>query len=260
MTYNKFFDVRGFMNWALFIICLFVAQGVIACPQEDCVLAASSGSNTSPQVVTLEEMTVPYIEMDFDEMPLGSTSVAEIQATFPGSALDSISVTVYDGETGEYNTQVLSGRALGVIDFEGTLGIISPDAGVFQSFSQMTVSFSEPISEFGFGIGDWSGPFTASVYRDGLLIASEDFDTFTTSTTDGPGSVHYIQEATGFNQVVLSPPEDVRLVANWVVPFLVRPLQNVVWQQGSMAWLLIALGLNITVGLRPWQMRLAKPV
>ena len=223
MTSNKFFGARGLMKWALFIICLFVAQGVIACPQEDCVLAASSGSNTAPQVVTLEEMTVPYIEMDFDEMPLGSTSVAAIQAAFPGSVLENISVAVYDGEAAEYNFQVLSGRALGAIDFEGTLGIISPDAGVFQSFSQMTVSFSEPISEFGFGIGDWVGPFTASVYRDGLLIASEDFDTFTTETTNGPGSVHYIQEATGFNQVVLSPPEDFRLIANWVVPFLAIP-------------------------------------
>jgi hypothetical protein len=198
---------------------LLTAQGVAACPNEDCAVNPPSGSNNAPQALILEAMTVPFIEMDFDEMPLGSTSVAEIQANFPGSVLDNISVTLFGG-TGVYNTQVLSGQGLGAVDPDGTLGIISPDDGVYQNFSQMTISFSEPISEFGFGVGDWSGRFTIGVYRDDVLIASEDIDT---ATTDGSGSVHYIKEATLFNQVVLSPPEDARLSANWVVPFLAIP-------------------------------------
>lgn len=213
----------GFMVGAIMGY-LLAAQGVIACPNEDCAVNPPSGGNTAPQALILEAMTVPFVEMDFDEMPLGPTSVADIQASFPGSALDHISVTIFQG-TGEYNTQAFSGQALGAVDPDGTLGIISPDDGVYQNFSQMTISFSEPISEFGFGVGDWIGQFTISVYRDDVLIASEDIDT---TTSDGSGSVHYIKEATLFNQVVLSPPEESRLFANWVVPFLAIPYASLV--------------------------------
>ena len=162
-------------------------------------------------VTEIPAMTIPNVVLDFDAMPAGATTVAAIQAAFPGSALSNLTFVTRAGAAG-YDFQTGGGRALVPSDLAGSLALVDALGG-FQNDDALIVDLSVPSTEMGFEIGDWGGPFNAEAYDGAVLIGT------VTASTAGDDRDHFIQSTTPFNRVILTalpqnPP------ANWAVPAL----------------------------------------
>ena len=123
----------------------------------------TSIGNVPEAIIEIPAMTVPSVTLDFDLMAAGPTSVAAIQAQFPSAMSDMAFSPCTGSIPGTYDTQP-NGRALAA-DPSGSLGLylVNPGGG-FGCFDDLTVNFSQQITEFGVQIGDWIGPMNIIVY------------------------------------------------------------------------------------------------
>jgi hypothetical protein len=203
----------------LYLALLSLSAVAEVCPPEDC--AQESREISTKMLVPIGAMTIPNIEMDFDTLPAGPTSVAAIRAAFPGSTLTNITLNTRAG-SGTYNFQAGSGNAIGANpDNSGNLAVIAVN-GSFQNMNSVVIQLSQPTTEFGFGIGDWSGPFNVTVFAGANLVSTLQVSTTNGGTAGSPGSSHFIQETTLFDRIELTALPN-NPSANWVIHFLAVP-------------------------------------
>ena len=116
------------------------------------------------------------IELDWDLMPAGPTTVADIQAAFPGTALADITLTAPTSGAGVYDTS-LGGAALGG-DPSGDLSLhIIAEGASYGAIDQLNIDFSALVMEAGVRIGDWAGPANVEIFDGGSSVGSATFDT-----------------------------------------------------------------------------------
>ncbi len=182
---------------------------------------ATNGPNNSfggGGVVEIGAITNPSVLMDFDGVSTGPITVGGLQAAFPGSSLANI-VQTPRALTGNYNFQDGSGQALGGNpDQSGDLVIVA-SGDDFGEIESTVISLNQPATQFGFGIGDWSGPFNAIFRSNGAEVGSIQVVTTTTGTAGGPGSEHFLESATPFDEIELTASPD-NPAANWVIHFI----------------------------------------
>jgi len=176
-----------------------------------------TGSNviSTPSGLAMEipGMTIPNIVFDFDALPAGPVTVADMQTAFPGSALANITITPR-AATGGYNFQTGGGRALaGNTDLSGSLFLVDPPAGVFGEADDVTITLSELTTEVGFEIGDWAGPFNCNLFDGAAPVGSVQVSTV------GDVRTHFVGSDIPFDTIVLTANPD-NPPANWVVPTL----------------------------------------
>jgi len=158
-------------------------------------------------------LTCASVVVDFDSMSAGPTTVAAIRGAFPTSGLSNLTWTTRAG-TGTYDFQTAGGRALAPnSDGSGSLVLIDPPGGTYGNANDLTIDLVHPQSEFGFQIGDWSGPFYANLYSGAVLVGSVQV------STSGGAIQHYVSSTVPFNRIVLTALPD-NPAANWVVPEL----------------------------------------
>jgi len=202
-------------------ILTFVAVGLvlslpaIAMDQDNGV---SSGS--SPDAMAeIPAMTVPAVTLDFDLMPQGATTVAAIQAAFPGSGITNITFTTCTGSSpGVYNTNP-SGRALAA-DPSGSLApfLVDPPTGDFGCFDDITITFAGPITEFGSQVADWNGPITYTVFSGAANVGNIDLD-------HNGAALRYAESTVPFDSLVISS-FPANPAGNYVFPTLIFPTQS----------------------------------
>lgn len=119
----------------------------------------------------VDAMSSAHSVVDFDALPLGPVSVADINARFPQARLRALSFDLKP-TTGTYNFNE-NGRALAPDPTSGELSIVAPGGGQFRAANYLDVDLAGPSSEFGFIIGDWGGPTYARFYLDGVGVGEE---------------------------------------------------------------------------------------
>jgi uncharacterized repeat protein (TIGR01451 family) len=178
----------------------FVAVGLLvilpAVAQDEDHGTSTGGFNDA--MSEIPALTVPYVEFDFDLMPQGPTTVGDILAQFPGSvAADFVFSTCTGSTPGSYGFQP-NGRALAA-NPDGSLGLYLVDDtdGAFGCSDDLTITFSEPITQFAVQTGDWSGPLNFNVFDGGSNVG-----TIQVTTTNAP--VHYIESTVPFDSLMLT--------------------------------------------------------
>ncbi len=158
-------------------------------------------------------MTVPAVTLDFDLIPQGATTVAAIQAAFPGSGITNITFATCTGSgPGVYDT-VPSGRALAANpDFSLGLYLVDPN-GDFGCSDDITITFGTPITEFGSHVADYGGPLTYTVFDGAANVGTIDLDA---------AALRYAESTVPFDSLVISTfPGNPG--GNYVFPTLVFP-------------------------------------
>lgn len=189
-------------------LCLLASPGLAQGIDED---HGAEGAGQEPTVITpTGGLSCDNTVMDFDQLTSGATSVGAIQTAFPGSTLANLVFTTRAG-TGTYDFQTGGGQALAAnSDGSGALAIV-PIGGAFGNSDVLTVTFSEQVYEFGFEVGDWSGPFNVAVSDGGNPAGSLQISTIGSS---GP---FFIASDVPFDSLTLTALPD-NPAANWVVP------------------------------------------
>jgi len=154
--------------------------------------------------------------LDFDRMPLGTTSVAEIN-TFFGTSFARISVESRAG-TGGYNFQSTEGAALCGDPIAGDLQILAPTGNVDGDFinpDAYVIEIGRDVHQFGASIGDWSGPMNFEVRdggRNGTVVGDITLDYV------GDPSANYFASVDSFDTVIISAIPAGFPDANYVIP------------------------------------------
>lgn len=183
------------------------------------LLWASADGIVNAQLAEIPGMTQPHTVIDFDDLTLGGVTTQQIISQYPGVNLSQISVVTRSGQ-GNYNFQNGDGNGLAALDLAGNLGIISPAGGPFQNMDSLDVSFITGVTEFGFGIGDWSGPFNIFAFDGMTQVGSFQVDLTSNNT------IHYIESAgPAFDRVQLTTFPDFTF-SNWVLTALFIPGQS----------------------------------
>jgi hypothetical protein len=169
------------------------------------------------QVVEIPAMTVDHAWIDMDRVgPPGPTTVAAINAAgSPGPAdILRITLTAPTSAPGIYDTQTQRGNALGG-DPAGSLGLhIIGVGGQFGSFGAMILDLGSLSTQFGFSIGDWSGPANVIVRRGGNEVGR-----LTGISFSGSPNPRFVESREEFDQVEVTLLPNFG-VGNWVVPDL----------------------------------------
>lgn len=179
-------------------------------------LSGILGSNSvaMAQLNQIGSLTVDNVELDFDLLTPGPTSLMTINDTFfmpqGATGLEGLSFLTRTG-TGNYNFQTGAGAAIAALDGSGQLGII-PLNGDFNESNSAQLLLPGESTQFGFFVGDWSGPFNITVRNNGV-----DVDTFQISSVGNPGPFFVELENGVFDEVILSALPD-NPAANWVLP------------------------------------------
>lgn len=185
---------------------IVLAQGTSNAPDPEDFATGSTGGGEA--ITPIGGFTVPAVEIDFDLMPPGPTTVGDIQAAFPTAPLTDIVLTPPTAGAGNYNFQ-LNGAALAG-DPAGGLNLqIIPENGDFGAVGEMRIVLSEDVFEAGFGIGDWSGPFDVQVWDDGVQVG------LYTTDTAAPNELLIFASDVPFDEMVLTALPAFP-VANWV--------------------------------------------
>lgn len=171
---------------------------------------------TTENVEPINEMTVPNVLYDFDELPQGPTSLEAILGAFPDSCLTGLTFVTRAG-TGNYNVTTGGGRALAANpNGTGSLYLVDP-LGNFGNADALLINMKAFVTQFGFEIGDYISDINAELYNKGNLIG------IITVDADSNNRTHIFESDILFNQVVLTVlPQNP--LANWVVPSLRVPV------------------------------------
>ncbi len=207
---------------SMFAVVLIAATFLYAPARVDAVATEDDAGTPSIGLAVGEvpAMTVKHVVLDFDLMPAGATTLAAIQATFPGSALAALSF-VTRGGTGLYQFQTDGGRGLSANpDGSGNLYLVDPPAGIYGNADSLTIDLLVAVKQLGFEVGDWAGPFNVNLFAGATPIG-----TIQVSTAGG-ALAHVIESDVVFDRVVLTALPD-NPEANWVVASLLIPLAGV---------------------------------
>jgi hypothetical protein len=176
----------------------------------------SGGDLTTEDVSPIFELTVPNVLVDFNFLPQGPTTLEAIQSQFPQSCITGLAFITRAG-TGTYDFQTGGGRALAPNpDGSGDLLIVDP-GGSFGNADSLIINLAIEVTQFGFEIGDWAGPFNAVLSRGGLVVG------MISVSTVGDNRTHNFESTDPFDQIELTALPD-NPEANWVVPSLRSPI------------------------------------
>lgn len=166
----------------------------------------------SAQFSEIPVMTVPNSHIDFDALPGGPTTLSAINAagTGGGANIAALTLPVKAAAAGVYNTNPGYGNALGLVG--GGLSIVVPPTGAFDAFTgDITLGMNS--TEFGFSLGDWTGPGTL-----GFFDGATSLGTFTTTTWFGAaGNSIFVKSTVPFNRVTVDAST---AGGNFVIPDL----------------------------------------
>jgi len=180
-------------------------------------IAANPGSGQSRAVSDIGAFTVDSVVHDFDVLSVGPTTVTDIQNAFPGSAVGDITTVPGVGTLGSYGYQNASGNALAADpDGSGNLAIISSVDGPFGFSDSIFIDLLTDCTQFGIGIGDWSGPININFFDGAANVGTIQIDTTTGSAAGTPGSWHVLESTVPFNRVEVTAFPD-NPGANWVI-------------------------------------------
>lgn len=187
--------------------CLVLAQATAPPPAgpED----QGSGTIGAPEAITpIAGFTVPVVELDFDLMPPGPTTVAALQAAFPTAPLADVLLTASMAAAGNYNFQLAGTALAGDVNNGLNLEII-PENGDFGAVGEIRILLTEDVFEAGFGIGDWAGPFDVQVWDDGVQVG------ILTTDVTSPTQELFFASDVPFDEIVLTALPAFA-AANWV--------------------------------------------
>ncbi len=179
-------------------------------------LAALTPAATAQVISETNGMTVPNSMIDMDNLPLGPTDVALLNAagTNGGATMANLTMTAKTtAAQGIYNTNVC-GYALAAGPNTGNALYIVDDSGG-AVFDAMTVSidFGGQVTEFGMLLADWVSPAYLEFYSGGVMVANHTSSSFSSACLE-----QYYQMTGGtFDRVDI----DVTTTAgNWCLPTL----------------------------------------
>ncbi|MEM7007864.1 MAG: IPTL-CTERM sorting domain-containing protein, partial [Thermodesulfobacteriota bacterium] len=173
---------------------------------------------TRGMAFVIPSISVPNFVMDFDELPAGPTTIEDILSQFPYAPLTALSF-ITDPGTSQYNFQTGGGRALAPNpDESGDLFLVDPN-GTYGEANVLIIELTHAISEFGFEVGDWGGPFNAHLYNGADMVGSVTVLSFDNER------LHFIGSTDPFDRIELTAdPQNPR--ANWVIPALILPADS----------------------------------
>ncbi len=151
-------------------------------------------------------MTVPSVQVDFEGMALGATSVAAINAAHPGANIGRISAVEPLAGLGNYSTGFALGRALGLDPTgNGGLFIIDP-GGDFGGGNGYSISLGMVSTQIGLSIADFNGSKNVDFYLGAALVGN--------SSVVGSGGpvVTFYELRGGFDRV------EINGTPNYVIP------------------------------------------
>ena len=170
----------------------------------------------SAAVIEIPAMTVTHSWIDMDNVgPEGATTVAAINAGgVPAGNIVDITLTAPTAAPGNYGFQPGQGRGLaGNPDGSLDLWLVDNDEGPFGAMGSMFIDLGMYSTEFGFSIGDWSGPCNLRLYDGATQVGAITIDFV------GSPAPHFAQSDVAFNVAEISCNPDYTS-ANWVVPDL----------------------------------------
>ena len=165
-------------------------------------------------VATLQAQTIteyltpfgPVDRADFDnamEWPVGPTSVDALRAALSGLA--DLQLTTSSAAPGSYNTQPFHP---GIGNQSGALNVISNIGNQPFDAADVTLFFTDEITEVGFGVGDWIGPMILDFYQGSTLVLN-----YTTSVQTG-NVIYYNMTGGTFDRVEIRPTMP---AGNWLI-------------------------------------------
>ena len=197
----------------MLVLALFLATSITASAQDEDE-ATGVDEFAAEGIEPIPVMTEGNIILNFDGYPEGPTS---LDALGIGSCITGFTFTTRSG-TGSYDFQTGGGRALAANpDGSGGLYIVDPPDGIYGNADFLTIDLVSEVTKFGFEIGDWSGPFSAEIFNNGVSLGS------ITVSTEDDNRTHLFSSDAPFDRVVLSAAE-LFDSANWVVPSLILPI------------------------------------
>jgi len=151
-------------------------------------------------------MTVPAVQVDFDSMTLGATTVAAINAAHPGANIASIQAIAPLAAVGSYSVGFALGRAL-ALNPDGSGGLFIVDPGqAFGGGNGYRIDLGTVSTQVGLSIADFTSAQNVDFYSGGVLVGN--------STVSGAGGpvVTFYELLSGFDRV------DITGTPNYVIP------------------------------------------
>ena len=156
--------------------------------------------------ITIPGMTVPSVQVDFEGMALGATSVAAINAAHPGANLGRIEAIAPLAALGNYSTGSALARAL-ALDPNGSGGLFIVDpGGNFGGGNGYSISLGMVSTQIGLSIADFNGTKNVDFFLGPALVG-----TTTVSGSGGP-VVTFYELRGGFDRV------EINGTPNYVIP------------------------------------------
>ncbi|MCH7791890.1 MAG: PEP-CTERM sorting domain-containing protein [Planctomycetes bacterium] len=151
-------------------------------------------------------MTVSSVQVDFENMALGATDVAAINAVHPGANLGRITSVGSLAALGNYSTGFALGRAL-ALDPNGSGGLFIVDpGGNFGGGNGYSISLGMVSTQIGLSIADFNGTKNVDFFLGPALVG-----TTTVSGSGGP-VVTFYELRGGFDRV------EINGTPNYVIP------------------------------------------
>lgn len=154
----------------------------------------------------IPNMTVPSVQVDFDGMALGATTVAAINAAHPGSNIADIQANLPLAAVGNYSTGFALGRAL-ALNPDGSGDLFIVDAGDdFGGGNGYRFDLGMVSTQIGLSIADYNGTKDVNFYLGNVLNG--------TAIVNGSGGplMTFYEHNVGFDRV------DITGTPNYVVP------------------------------------------
>ena len=154
----------------------------------------------------IPNMTVPSVQVDFEGMGLGGTTVADINAAHPGANIANIQNVPPLAARGNYSTGFALGRALALDPGgSGRLWIVDP-GGDFGGGNGYSIDLGMVSTQVGLSIADFNGTKDVNFYLGNVLNGSA-----IVSGSGGPLMTFY-EHNVGFDRV------DIVGTPNYVIP------------------------------------------
>ncbi|MBL8897695.1 MAG: PKD domain-containing protein, partial [Planctomycetes bacterium] len=179
-------------------------------------LAALAGRATAQSLLEVPAPSGAMNTIDMDRVgPAGSVDLAMLNAAAQPRAalLRSLAFAPTLPSASFYDSGTANGRGLALDPSGSFLALVDPPRGSYLA-GELAFELSSPVTEFGFGVGDYGGALQLEVFAGSQLVAS------TTSSAFGAAGSKYFRISSGaFDRVVVRAP----LGSNWVLTELHVP-------------------------------------